>query len=469
MRAILKSILTLFFTIVWMLSWGQSEKAVIAEIHIDGNRVTKPGVILREINFATQDTIDQDVLSDRLKVSEQLLMNTGLFNWVRIYFRNWIGDTNEVHIQITVSENWYIYPIPLFELADRNFSVWWVDQKRSLARTNIGVNFSHLNFTGRADRLELVTKFGYTRNFSLKYEMPYFNRQQTLGLLMDFSYFQNKEINYTTTDNKQKFYSEEDRFVYQRFKARAGLLFRPGLRQWHEVELSYSQNKLSDIVATELNPNFFLNGADFQRFFSLSYIFTSDFRDRRFYALNGHIFSAELEKDGLGIMNSRNGFTLRLQYDKFWSLSEKWSVALMNRGKLSLNRDLQPYNDNRALGFDQNNIRGYELYIIDGLDMAYVKSSLRFNLINKTVTFGKLIPLEAFRYMPLKIYLAFNNDLGIVNSPYRTSENPFNNRILWGGGLGLDFVLYNDKVFSLEYSYNHLFESGLFLHFNLNI
>ncbi len=452
-----------------MLLWGQSEQVIISKIYIDGNRTTKSTVILREISFAVQDTIEQRQLSERLKESELLLMNTGLFNRVSIYFHNWIATTNEVEIQITVAENWYLYPIPLFELADRNFSVWWVDQKRSLERTNIGVNFSHINFTGRADRLELVAKFGYTRNFSLKYEMPYFNPQQTLGLLMDVSFFQNKEINYATSDNKQMFYSEEDNFVYQRFKARAGLHFRPGLRQWHELELAYSQNQLSDVVATELNPDFFLSGADFQRFFSLTYTFTSDFRDRRFYALNGHFFSAELEKDGLGIMNSRNGFTLRLQYDKFWPLSKKWSVALLNRGKLSLNRGRQPYNDNRAVGFDQNSIRGYELYIIDGLDMAYLKSSLRFNLIDKTLTFGKLVPLEAFRYMPLKIYLAFNNDLGFVNSPYGISENPFNNRLLWGGGLGLDFVLYNDKVFSLEYSCNHLFESGLFLHFNLNI
>ena len=452
-----------------LFAWGQEEIAVIKEITIDGNRTTRSITILRELSFNYGDTVNQQELDERLKESELLLMNTGLFNNVQIYFKNWIAETSEVHIHISVAEAWYIYPIPLFELADRNFNVWWVDQKRSLKRTNIGINFSHINLTGRADRLELVTKFGYTRNFSLKYKMPYFNASQSLGLLMDVSYFQNKEVNYLTLDNKQIFYQEDDRFVYQRFKARAGLSFRPGLRQRHEWELSYNQNKLSSVISSELNPNFFLEGADFQRFFSLEYRFVSDFRDRRFYALKGHYFEAELEKDGLGLVGSRNGLTLHLEYNKYWSLSEKWSFALLNSGKISLIRGQQPYNDNRAVGFNEKSIRGYELYIIDGLDMMYAKSSLRFNLINKTVTFGKLIPIPAFRYMPLQIYLAFNNDLGIVNSPYRGLNNPFNNRFLWGGGLGLDFVLYNTRVFSVEYSFNHILENGLFIHLNLNI
>ena len=30
-------------------------------------------------------------------------------------------------------ENWYIFPIPKFELADRNFNVWWKEQKIRLA------------------------------------------------------------------------------------------------------------------------------------------------------------------------------------------------------------------------------------------------------------------------------------------------------------------------------------------------
>ncbi|MCB0565677.1 MAG: hypothetical protein KDD01_15005, partial [Phaeodactylibacter sp.] len=62
-----------------------------------------------------------------------------------------------------------------------------------------------------------------------------------------------------------------------------------------------------------------------------------------------------------------------------------------------------------------------------------------------------------------------NNDLGYTNDPYTARLNPLSNRLLWGGGIGLDIVLYYDKVIQIEYSFNDLMENGLFLHLNLNI
>ena len=41
--------------------------------------------------------------------------------------------------------------------------------------------------------------------------------------------------------------------------------------------------------------------------------------------------------------------------------------------------------------------------------------------------------------------------------------------MLWGKGIGLDAVFFYDKVFKIEYSFNHLWESGIFFHFNMNI
>ena len=68
--------------------------------------------------------------------------------------------------------------------------------------------------------------------------------------------------------------------------------------------------------------------------------------------------------------------------------------------------------------------------------------------------------------MPLKVYLALNSDWGYVSDPFFKDSNPLANRLLIGGGLGLDFVLYFDKIIRIEYNFNHLGENGLFLHFN---
>lgn len=465
----MRVILFLFLLGVPNFIFGQNQQVTIRQIVVEGNKKTRRDVILREMNFAPGDTVLKGRLSAKIKENELLLLNTGLFTSVKIFFKNWIGATDEIDLQITVKENWYIYPIPIFELADRNFNVWWVEQNRSLARTNYGVAFAHTNLTGRRDKFEIVSKFGYTRNFSLKYDLPYLTANKKIGAIFDIAYFQNKEVNYLTDGNKQVFFNQDDRFVYQRFRLKTGLSFRPKIRALHELELRYHQNKLMEVIAEELNPDFFLEGRDFQRFFSLTYKYSFDFRDRRYYPLNGFYFSGEIEKAGLGIMGDRNALEINLRYDKYISINSKFSLALQQKAKFSLIRNQQPYNDNRALGFNSNSLRGYELYIVDGLDMGIFKTSLRFELLNKAVTFGKIMPIEAFKYMPIKMYLTINNDLGIVNDPFFDANNSFNNRLLWGKGIGLDFVLFYDKVISLEYSFNHINEKGLFIHLNLNV
>ncbi len=461
-------ILLLLFSYPVLIT-AQSEAVTVRSITIDGNSKTRSGTILREITFGKGEAIPKESLSATLKESELLLLSTGLFVSVKIFFDDWVGETNEVDINITVREAWYIYPVPIFELADRNFNVWWVEQNRSLERINYGAALYYANMTGRRDKLELTAKFGYTRKFSVKYDLPYLTANKKLGIVFDVAYFQNREVNYGTDENKQLFYNEEEGFVYQRFRLLTGLNYRPRIRGNHYFEGKYQQNRLSDAVADDLNPDFFLNGRNFQQYFSLRYRYSYDYRDLRYYPLNGYYFEAELEKLGLGITGDVNGLELNLRYDKFYSLNKKFSLSFHNKAKVSIIRERQPYNLNRAIGFHNNAVRGYELYIVDGLDMALTKWSLRYELVNRAITFGTLIPIEAFRYMPLKIYFAFNSDLGYVNGPFTREGNPLNDRLLWGKGVGLDFVFFNDKVISIEYSFNHLNESGIFLHLNLNI
>jgi len=54
-----------------------------------------------------------------------------------------------------VSERWYTFPEPQFELADRNFNVWWNEQDHDFDRTEYGVDLLCYNFTGNYDLLEV--------------------------------------------------------------------------------------------------------------------------------------------------------------------------------------------------------------------------------------------------------------------------------------------------------------------------
>ncbi|NUN99924.1 MAG: BamA/TamA family outer membrane protein [Saprospiraceae bacterium] len=442
----------------------------IDSITIEGNKKTLDKIILRELNFAPGDSLAVAELNSILSTREELIMNTGLFTRAEISFKNWEGATNKVHLHITVEEGWYIYPVPVFELADRNFNVWWVEQKRALNRLNFGVEFTHLNLTGRRDNLKVTAKYGYTRQYIVGYKLPYINKKQTLGISVEAAYAQNREINYATVGNKQVFFRDDDQFVLQRFRVAGGLTWRPGLRISHGFYLEYQQNRIAEIVAKELNPDYFLKGRQLQRYLSFSYSFVYDERDVRGYPLRGKAVYATVEKDGIGFFEDRNALTLTAGYDHHWLFRPKWSLGIRTSAKYSPIREQQPYNDNRAIGFGKYSLHGYEYYIIDGLDMALTRWSLRYELFKKEMHFGKIVPIKAMRRMPLRVYLALNNDVAYANDPYRNSAlNPLSNRWLWGGGLGLDFVMYYDKVARVEYSFNHLGEGGLFLHLSLNI
>ena len=68
----------------------------------------------------------------------------------------------------------------------------------------------------------------------------------------------------------------------------------------------------------------------------------------------------------------------------------------MNYGKYSFIRNKQPYYDNRALGFSEfTTMRGYEYYLVDGLDLAMLQTTARLLLFQGVNNYGKLVFLSA--------------------------------------------------------------------------
>ena len=468
-QSLMRILLWLILVIAPCLFYAQMDNVYIDSISIKGNKKTRESVILREMLARPGDTVSLASLSHIMDRSEELIMNTGLFNRAEISFKSWEGSTNKIQLLVTVEEAWYVYPVPVFELADRNFNVWWVEQERSLQRLNFGMEFAHLNFTGKRDRLKVTAKYGYTRKYALSYSVPFINRSQTLGLSAEFSFLRNREINYATLGNKQEFYRDSDNFLYQRFNSDLALSYRPRIRASHDFIAGYRQNRVDEFIVQEKNPDFFLDGRSLQRYFLLAYRFSFENRDVRPYPWRGSYFQALLEKDGLGIFNDRNALTLWANYRRYLPFGNRWSLGLEANTKYSFIRGRQPYNDNRAMGFGNRYLHGYEYYIMDGLDMGMARSALRFHLWEWGMDFGKVVPIPAFRSMPVRFCLSLNNDLGYVHDPYTGHSNGLSNRLLWGGGLGLDIILYYDKVIQIEYSFNDLMENGLFLHLNLNI
>ena len=109
-----------------------------------------------------------------------------MFTSAVVNITEWDTDKNTVDIIVTVKESWYIYVLPIFDLADRNFNVWWTTHKASFSRINIGARLDWLNFTGRNDKLKAKIQFGHTPKQEIEYRFPYLNKKQSLGLSTGF-------------------------------------------------------------------------------------------------------------------------------------------------------------------------------------------------------------------------------------------------------------------------------------------
>ena len=438
----------------------------VVKISVSGNKKTKEKIIQREITFKAGDKIDAAQLAKIIERSRQNIQNTGLF--VKT-----VVDTTffeqQVSVNFIVSETWYIYPYVIFELADRNFNVWWKEQNRSLDRVNFGLRLVHLNLTGHRDKLKLTVQDGYTKKYEIDYFFPGINQAQTLGLFTNIFFARAKETAYITEQNKLLFYNFEDAFQLRRFRTVVGLSYRPGFYTFQTLKLQYSDNDISDDIAFDLNPEYFLNNKNRQRHFTLEYNFTYDNRDIKPYPLNGQLFSATLQKDGFGLTKDVNALKAVFTYKHYFSFNKKISLGLIGSTKVNILRHKQPYTHVSSLGYDENILAGYELYVVDGMDHIYAKSALRYELINNELDWGKLMFIRQFRQMPYKLYFVVNNDTGFVNAPFYNHYGMFNNQVLWGGGVGLHLVLYFDKVIKIEYHINKFGERGLFLNFDFSI
>jgi outer membrane protein assembly factor BamA len=444
------------------------DSVTIANIFIQGHKRTRSKVIFREMSFGKGARIAADKLEDEIALTYSALMNTGLFVSVKISHTDSLLGKGMETVTIDIRETWYIYPVPVFSLADRNFNVWWRDQGRSLDRVNLGGKLSYYNFTGRRDRFKIGFTTGYTREYELGYRLPYLNKAGSVGVNFDFSFKQRREQNYQTLNNQQLFYLDEDAFVYKNTKADVALTYRRKLFVSHLLRVGYRSTQIADTIANVLNPDFLGAGRSSQSYFQLEYRYKNDRRDVRNYPWKGHYIEATLVKDGLGFTNERRGLTAGITLRKFWPISDKLSVNAGVGGKYSLLRNQQPFLENRAIGFGNNGIVGYQFYVVDGLDMAIWRFGVRRQLFDTDLDLGKLVFIPAFRYIPVRVLLAFQFNQGIANAPFAGEANGLNNILLTGASLGLDVVLFYDMVASLQYNHNHLGEGGVFLALNLN-
>ncbi len=432
---------------------------ILKEIVIEGNNITKEKIVLREIGYEPGDTIPSNLLDKQLIWIKNRIFNTTLFLRVDLNLSG--PDSLYKTLYIELRERFYLNILPTGGLADRNFNEWWQERNRDLSRIYFGFNLKIKNLFGLNHTLKLVTNIGFNKKLETIYTIPYLNKRLRTGLTINSLLIYNRQVAFRTYEHKLDYLENLD-FGRRRYRLEMLFTHRKKFYIQHQLGPYFQHTSISDTIAL-LNPNYFLNGANYQTAFGLRYLYTLDKCDFINYPLKGYLLKVEADFQHLISRTNLNVAGLRTEYMHFFPLSKKFYYATGFRGKISAPYH-QPYFSQRGLGYNNEIISGYELYVVDGQAYGLIKNNLKYRIFSMKPTI-KWIPFRNFRTVPLSVYFKIYSDAGyVVDNTYNPFNNFLANRLLIGGGAGIDIVTYYDLVGRIEYSINQLGQTGIFLH-----
>lgn len=430
---------------------------------IIGNKKTLDRIITRELTLKTGDSIQRNNLSELLTRDKNKIYNLRIFHTVTLRPLELPGRYMDLLIE--VEERFYTFPVPIFELSDRNFNEWWQNYNHELNRVNYGLRLYQYNFRGRNETIRLTAQFGFSRKFDLTYRIPYIDKKQKQGLTFDINYAEPKNLAYRTIDHKLTFLRGRET-LRKRLGGGITYSYRKSFYETHNVTLDYERSTIADTIS-KLNPNYF-NGEKSQWFTSIGYYFLSDHRDVIAYPLKGYMVTGGFRKIGLGLNEPANQWIFSGSVALHKDLGKQFYLS-NNTVLYWSNPQTQPYSLYYGMGYRRTFVRGYEIYVIEGPKWGLNKTTLKKRILQRTYRLSAL-PWERFQHVPLSIYLKAYADVGYVNNfPfYKEQAQPLNtlftNQLIGGTGLGLDFVTAYDGVFRVEYTINRHGAHGFFFH-----
>ncbi|MCO6498694.1 MAG: BamA/TamA family outer membrane protein [Chitinophagaceae bacterium] len=452
-----KTGLSLFFWVILFPLFAQppAGSVIIGDFRIDGNTRTRNHIIIREMPFKTGDTLTLEALYRGLQKARENIYNTKLFKSVEVYPGTLEQGALGIHIKVT--EQWYTYPLPYIELADRSLNAWIDEHNASLDRLSYGIRFIQKNLSGRNDNLELVFTTGFDHQVKLLYTTPYLSRAMQSRIRFEGGTHVSREIPYgTSPDNRQEYYQGTE-MSWRQWYLSAGYIIRKGIHKSEWLTFRLDHIKLADTILT-LNPDFFYGNPTHQYFPTLSYKLRYDKADNVMYPLRGYNYEINLKKQGLDLKGGVNSAQVTSQGNYYIPLGNDWFASAGLKGGITLPFD-QPYYNTKAMGYEKDVIRGYENYLIDGHAFLIGTSEIKRRLFH----FNIYTPVQegGLNSIPFSLYLKAFSDAG---RSWSNRPTQLTNKWLWGGGIGLDIVTIYDISLSINFAINSQGEAGLFFH-----
>ncbi|MCX8011033.1 MAG: hypothetical protein N3A61_07770, partial [Ignavibacteria bacterium] len=159
----------------------------IKEIKIIGNEITEDEIILREMSIKE----GMEIKDEDLQFNENRIMSLGLFSEVKLRLTP-LEDKHQLIIY--VKEAWYIWPIPILEINDKDWN-----------KLSFGLGISIMNFRGKNETLFFAGAVGYDPWVIMSYKNPWFERNLNLQMYVEFLYQKRRNKSLLSLDKDVNF------------------------------------------------------------------------------------------------------------------------------------------------------------------------------------------------------------------------------------------------------------------------
>jgi outer membrane protein assembly factor BamA len=402
----------LFICVAVTLQAQDAQNKTIEAIVIIGNKTTGENVIRRELLFSEGDFVSED----KLRESQERLLNLYLFNRVEMY--SIPQENNTILVVIEVTEQLYFYPIPLFDINERDWG-----------KLSYGLSVVHSNFRGQNEDLWLGAWFGYRPGYGFSYSDQWAGDSLHLATSLNFSK--------VTFDHHTLGFEERHIFA----DASVGKWWNLYLK----TELTLAYDRIS--VDPEISPLLFSQKAT-EHLWSALLSLRYDTRNIYAYPESGWYTFFSILKNGL-FQKYNNYYRLTGDIRKYIPIG---SFILAGRFYQSNLFDQIPIYRLNYIGFNER-IRGHFYDVREGKHVQVASLALRFPIIPihyLSFVFPG-IPNPYLKNLKIGLNGGFFIDSGIVWG--RSHEYGWNN-FKTGFGFGLHLRMPYVEVFRIDYAFD---------------
>jgi outer membrane protein assembly factor BamA len=392
-----------------------SSSLIIRSVRIDGNDLTQPQVILREMKLHVGDTLSEATLTkDRDRI-----YSLGLFNKVAVTHADTASSTD---LLVSVVERWYIWPFPVLGAKFRDVN-----------KLYYGLGVTHQNFRGRDERLSTSFSTGYEKSASLTYQNPRLTDDDDIFLRTSLLYQDSHNLGETNIEFEQ-IKRTASLSLGKRFGLFQTLIGTVGYELWEVPDTSQGRTVSPD-------------GTD--RFWQAGLHYTYDARNVREYPTDGFYFDATAANDGFGSESTIRTFTYAEDVRWYTMLNDDWTLAWHQFSSFTAG-GIVPVYHLLILGA-RLGVRGYTRDHFVGEDFVGGSAEVRVPLLSPRYVTLNFLNIHQFNTLRYGLYAAVFADVGKVWFRSDTYDN-----VPWlaSAGVGLHFLLPYSAVLRTEFSVN---------------